>query len=110
MILLAIIGFVGFGFKLFGIIVGGILGALVGRFLGQLIKRTISSKELLELDVFELRMLGLLRWAHAKREKYKFNLNLLRFVAEKILLESKIVLHYKQYNNASSRNRLKQLL
>lgn len=104
---MAIIGFVGFGFKFFGIIAGAILGALIGRFLGRLIKRTINSGELLELDVFELRILCLLRWAHGKREKYKFNLNLLRFVAEKILLESKIVLHYKQYSNISSRNRLK---
>lgn len=57
MVALSLVGFVGFGFAVFGALGGAVLGAVLGRYAGKKITRKLRRKpSLLEMDVYELKM------------------------------------------------------
>ncbi|CAD8078889.1 unnamed protein product [Paramecium sonneborni] len=110
MILLGAIGFFIFGFALLGGIGGGILGIIGGHQVGKRIKKTLQNQQdINEIDIYDLRIRTILKWAQQQQKKYNYNINLQRFVIDKILTEIKIALHFK-YFSVINQNKLQKLL
>ncbi|CAD8073909.1 unnamed protein product [Paramecium sonneborni] len=110
MILLGAIGFFIFGFALIGGIGGGVLGVIGGHQIGKRIKKTLQNKQdLKEIDIYDIRIRTMLKWAQQQQKKYNYNINLQRFVTEKILTEIKIALHFKYFSN-NNQSQLQKLL
>lgn len=100
MAILGVLGFVALGFTIVGMVVGGVLGILLGRYAGKRIKKKLEqTNNLLEFDVYEIRIRCFIKWAISRGKKYKYNVNMLRLIAEKVLLEIKPALHYKQFQS-----------
>lgn len=98
MTILGMLGFVVLGFTIFGLIAGGALGIVIGRYAGRRLRKQYQNKKVLvEYDVYEIRVRCYIKWATARASKYRFNLNLLRFIVEKLVFELKPLLHYKQF-------------
>ncbi|KAM3144421.1 hypothetical protein pb186bvf_003585 [Paramecium bursaria] len=100
MTVLGFLGFVSLGFTIFGAIGGGVLGILLGRYIGQKISKKIASKgtQLTKFDLLSIRIKCVLRWCELMTSKYEANLNLHRFVIERLLTEIKPLLHYKLFD------------
>ncbi|CAD8062515.1 unnamed protein product [Paramecium primaurelia] len=110
MILLGAIGFFVFGFALVGGIGGGVLGVVGGHQVGKRIKKTLQNKQdIKEIDIYDIRIRTILKWAQLQKKKYCYNINLQRFVIDKILTEIKIALHFKYYSTINQ-TQLKKLL
>ncbi|CAD8071372.1 unnamed protein product [Paramecium primaurelia] len=99
MILFGTIGFFIFGFALVGGIGGGVLGVFGGHQVGKRIKKTLQNKQdIKEIDIYDIRIRTILKWAQQQQKKYNYNLNLQRFVTDKILTEIKVALHYRYFS------------
>ncbi|CAK77527.1 unnamed protein product (macronuclear) [Paramecium tetraurelia] len=99
MILLGAIGFFVFGFALVGGIGGGVLGVFGGHQVGKRIKKTLQNKQdITEIDIYDIRIRTILKWAQQQQKKYNYNLNLQRFVIDKILTEIKVALHFRYFS------------
>ncbi|CAD8156497.1 unnamed protein product [Paramecium octaurelia] len=110
MIVLGAIGFFVFGFALVGGIGGGVLGVVGGHQVGKRIKKTLQNKQdIKEIDIYDIKLRTILKWAQLQKKKYCYNINLQRFVIEKILTEIKIALHFK-YFSTINQTQLQNLL
>ncbi|CAD8114368.1 unnamed protein product [Paramecium primaurelia] len=99
MAFMGIVGFLALGFTIMGMIAGGVLGVMLGRYAGRRMKKTFTSqKVLLEFDIYSIRLRCYIKWAEERGKTYRYNVNFIRFIAEKLLLETKTALHYKQFN------------
>lgn len=67
----------------------------MGRYASKRIQRALKRKQnrLNELDIYEIRIRCLLKWVKVHSIKYKYNLNLLRFIVERIILEVRISIY-----------------
>lgn len=93
---MGIVGFLALGFTIMGMIAGGVLGVMLGRYAGRRMKKTFTSqKVLLEFDIYSIRLRCFIKWAEERGKTYRCNVNFVRFIAEKLLLETKTALHYK---------------
>lgn len=80
-------------------IAGGVLGVMLGRYAGRRMKKTFTAKEkLLEFDIYSIRTRCYVKWAEERGKTYRNNLNFVRFIAEKLLLELKPALHFREFN------------
>lgn len=96
MAFMGIVGFLALGFTIMGMIAGGVLGVMLGRYAGRRMKKTFASqKVLLEFDIYSIRLRCFIKWAEERGKTYRYNVNFVRFIAEKLLLEMKTALHYK---------------
>lgn len=61
----------------------------MGRYAGKRIKRTLKRKQnkLKQIDIYEIRIRCIIKWIRIQLIKYKFNINLLRFMVERLILE-----------------------
>ncbi|CAK71920.1 unnamed protein product (macronuclear) [Paramecium tetraurelia] len=110
MIVLGAIGFFVFGFALVGGIGGGVLGVVGGHQVGKRIKKTLQNKQdVKEIDIYDIKVRTILKWAYLQKKQYCYNMNLQRFVIEKILTEIKIALHLK-YFSTNNQTQLQNLL
>lgn len=95
---MGMLGFLALGFTIMGMIAGGVLGVMLGRYAGKRVKKTFNqSNGLLEFDIYEIRARCFIKWAGARGQVYRYNVNFVRYIAEKLLFEIKPALHYKEF-------------